>query len=353
MKKLNEPSKFKKFNSFFQTNNLVRFLLFFASGWAGLTLVQYFLDIIFIFTIASLLAFWLNYPVRYLERYLGLGVARGVVIFLSLVILTGVLTTLVLSALYQLQQLSNSLIANIQNLNLSSSSLEQIQNFLDQGNINFDLRPILDMLATEITSKISSLINILTKLPSTFLGLIFTLVLAFFMLTDGKRLWSLVITLIPQPHQQRFEYAIKRSLIGFFKGQFLLCLILSTLSFLAFVLLNISNAGALGIIVAILDIIPGIGATLGVIIISLITLVQGGWLELIKVVVVSVLLQQVQDNFISPKIMQNSVNLNPVVVFFALLVGAKIAGLLGIFLAVPLAGVIVNFLEIEEMQSES
>jgi Predicted permease len=65
-----------------------------------------------------------------------------------------------------------------------------------------------------------------------------------------------------------------------------------------------------------------------------------------------VILQQIQDNFIGPKIMQSSVNINPVVLFFALMIGARIAGILGVFLSVPLAGVIVNLLDIEEMQSK-
>ena len=50
--------------------------------------------------------------------------------------------------------------------------------------------------------------------------------------------------------------------------------------------------------------------------------------------------------------MQGALNLNPVVVFFALLVGARVAGLLGIFISIPIAGVIVSLLDIEEMKAE-
>jgi predicted PurR-regulated permease PerM len=51
--------------------------------------------------------------------------------------------------------------------------------------------------------------------------------------------------------------------------------------------------------------------------------------------------------------MQNSVNVNPVGIFFALLVGAKIVGLLGIFMAVPLAGLVVSLLEIDKLKGEA
>jgi predicted PurR-regulated permease PerM len=50
--------------------------------------------------------------------------------------------------------------------------------------------------------------------------------------------------------------------------------------------------------------------------------------------------------------MQGSINMNPVVMFFALLVGARIAGLVGVFLSIPLAGVLISLFEIEEMQGD-
>ncbi len=71
----------------------------------------------------------------------------------------------------------------------------------------------------------------------------------------------------------------------------------------------------------------------------------------LKVLVSCIILQQIQDNLIAPKIMRKAINLNPAVIFFALLVGAKVTGLLGVFLSVPVAGVVVSLLEIEEMQS--
>lgn len=53
-----------------------------------------------------------------------------------------------------------------------------------------------------------------------------------------------------------------------------------------------------------------------------------------------------------PRIMQGSININPVVMFFALLVGARVAGLLGIFLAIPIAGVMISLFDVDEMKGE-
>jgi predicted PurR-regulated permease PerM len=89
-----------------------------------------------------------------------------------------------------------------------------------------------------------------------------------------------------------------------------------------------------------------------VVIIFLIVLSQKAWLA-ITALIACIIIQQIQDNFIAPRIMQTSLNINPVVVFFALLVGAKVAGLLGVFIAIPITGVIVSLFEIDEMKAEA
>jgi len=91
--------------------------------------------------------------------------------------------------------------------------------------------------------------------------------------------------------------------------------------------------------------IPGIGATLGISTICLLVLSQSFSLAL-KVLAACIVLQQIHNNLIAPRIMQNSLNLNPVVVFFALLVGARVAGLLGIFIVIPIAELLLLYLKL-------
>lgn len=105
----------------------------------------------------------------------------------------------------------------------------------------------------------------------------------------------------------------------------------------------------LSVVVGGLNTLPGIGATLGFIIISLILLYQNFWLAL-KVLLACIVLQKIQDYLIAP--IMPAVNINPVIIFFAILVGARVAGILGIFLAITIAGVVVAFFEIEEMKVE-
>lgn len=331
------------------TNALVRFLLFFASGWALITIFSYFESIIFTFTIAGIFAFLLNYPVRYLEKFIGRGLALGIVIFLSLFII--IITGLAVGMMFinQFQQLI-TLIAD--SLTTTDNPISQLQDFLTNRKININLEPIVQQFNQAIASTMSVLIGTFSSLPNALVSFIIIFVIAFFMLIDGERLWQLLLKTIPFKHRVRFSSAVKRSFLGFFRGQIILSVFLGCSSFLVYQILGIPFAFALAIIVSFFDFIPGIGATLGVLIITLIILVQSGWIMAFKVIVISIVLQQIQDNFISPRIMQSAVNINPVVLFFSLMVGAKIAGIVGIFLSVPIAGVIVNLLDIEEMQSK-
>jgi predicted PurR-regulated permease PerM len=81
----------------------------------------------------------------------------------------------------------------------------------------------------------------------------------------------------------------------------------------------------------------------------LVFLTQGQWLAL-QVVIASLVLQQIQDNLIHPRVMGKALDIQPVVLFFALFVGERLAGLLGVFLAIPVAGMILGWSKDEEQE---
>ena len=116
-------------------------------------------------------------------------------------------------------------------------------------------------------------------------------------------------------------------------------------------LLDIPYALVLATVEGAFDLIPEIGATIRISLAYLIALPQGIWVSL-KILVVCILLQQAQENILMPRIMQDSVDLNPVIMFFALLVGARVAGLVGVFLSIPIAGMLIGILDIDEMRGK-
>ncbi len=328
---------------------LVRFLLMFASGWALVTLLAYFEAVIVIFTFAAILAFLLSYPVRWLRRFLPHSVAVILVFLLSIVVIGGITITVGLTVVSQGQQLIDSVTVFLNSL---TPILERIEEFFRNRNIELNLNALEAQVRNRAIASLGASLAILQTLLTNFVTFILIAVIAFFMLLDGEKLWELILKIVPRQRRSRYTAIIKRNFLGFFRGQLLLTLFLTISTFLVFLILRVPFPLVLAVIVGILDMIPGIGATLGIGTISVIVLSQSVWLAL-KVLGACIVLQQIQDNLIAPRIMQDSLNLNPVVVFFALLVGARVAGLLGIFIAIPIAGVAVTLFEIDEMKADS
>jgi predicted PurR-regulated permease PerM len=331
------------------TNALVRFLLFFACGWAFVVLLQYFEYVIFVFAFSAILALLLNYPMRFLEQFVGRSTALGLVVTLSLLTIIVLVVAICLTLTNQIQQLAALL---LQTVSTSNNSLDHLQSVLAARNIPLNLDTIEAQIRNTFVLGLNWAVSSLPILLQNYVTFIIILVVAFFMLIDGAKLWRLVLKLIPAQNRSRVSIAVQRNFVGFLRGQLLVSFLLSVATFIVFVLFHIPFPFLLAVTVGVLDLIPGIGATLGVSLVCLIILVQGGWLMALKVLVACIILQQLQDNFVSPRIMQSTVHLNPVVVFFALLIGTRVSGLLGIFLAIPIAGVIVSLLEIEEAQGD-
>jgi predicted PurR-regulated permease PerM len=343
----------KKLLAMLSNSLLVRFLLLFLSACALILILDYFQNVIFLFTFGAIVAFLLSYPATWLNRYLPHGLAVTLVFIIGISIITGITVTVIVAILSQGQQLVESLIVFINSL---VPMVEEIEKVLQDRNIPIDLNLIRTKLNDEFLQGLSigfsSSLSTLQFFFANFINFIFITVIAFFMLLDGEKLWGFFIKLLPTHQQARFNYLIRRNLLAFFRGQIILCLFLTTISFIIFLILQVPFPLLLAVTIGVFDLIPGIGATLGGAIVVLVILSQKlPWLA-IQVFIALIIIQQIQDNLIAPRIMRGSLNINPVVIFFALLVGYKVAGLLGIFMAIPIAGLVVSWFEIDEMKAE-
>ena len=306
---------------------IIRFLLLFIFGWAILQLLTYFKTVVVIFTFAAILAALLNYPVRWLQRFLPRSLAVILVFFVTLLIIIALTITLGLAVLSQGRQLFDRV---IEIGNSVGYLVEQLEVFLESRNLQVDLNFIAEPIRNFALSGINYILTFIGSSLTSFINFIFIAVVTLFMLLNGKSVWHFVLKIVPERSRQRFADTVEEKLLGFFKGQLLLMLFLTTSTFLVFILLQAPFPLVLSLIIGVIDAVPGIGATLGIGTVFFILLTQNVLLAF-KVLAASIVLQQIQDNLISPRVMQNSVNVNPVVTFFALLVGARIAGLLGVF----------------------
>ncbi|TVP58814.1 MAG: AI-2E family transporter [Nodularia sp. (in: Bacteria)] len=342
---MNEPS-IKRFWEQLNNTKLIRYVLLLAIGWAIVQILTYFSTVIVIFIFAGILAFLLSYPVKWSERFLPHGIAVIIVFLLSLVILGGLIATLGFAILSQFQQILEQA---PQFIDYVISLLDTLQNLLGRFNFNVDLKAVEDEFRNQILAGIGTGWSTFQVLLTNLVDLILIAVVAFFMLLDGKRVWNFVIKILPRNVRHKFTLAVQQNFLGFFWGRLLLSLFFGVSVFIVFIFLQLPYALFLAAIAGVFDLIPGIGATIGITLVALIVLPQGIWLSL-QVLIGSIVLQQIEENLLMPRIMQGSINMNPVFMFFALLVGARVAGLVGIFLSIPIAGVLISMFKVEEMQ---
>jgi len=135
---------------------------------------------------------------------------------------------------------------------------------------------------------------------------------------------------------------IESRLAHWSKAELLLMIIVGILTYVGYMILGLNFALALGIIAAILELVPNIGPTVTTILASLVALNQSP-LVLGLTIVWGILVQQLENNFIVPRIMKTKVGLNPVVTIFVLAIGAKLGGVMGTVMAIP------SFLTIESI----
>ncbi len=329
-------------------NVLIRFLLLFTSGWALIQLLAYFRVLVVVFVCATILAFLLNHPATWLSRWLPRTLAILTVFITCLLVATGLSLTVGTAVLSQGQQL----VTSVQEFSASMVPwVNDLDGMLKAWNLPINVQSLEPQLQSQAATLLTAGLGLLQSTLANLIVAIFIAVVTLFMMLDGAKVWWWLLEHLPIHHKERFNTVVQHNLLGFFWGLLVLALFFGTSTFLVFLILGVPYAAFLGLIVGLLDLIPGIGATLGVGTVTLLLLSQSVWLSL-KALVICVALQQVQENLLLPYVMKDSLDINPVVMFFALILGATVAGVLGLFLAVPIAGVIITWLDIEAMRGK-
>jgi predicted PurR-regulated permease PerM len=173
-------------------------------------------------------------------------------------------------------------------------------------------------------------------------GIVTVTFLTFFMLLEGPQWIERIFGLLPpesQPRWRKVGNDIYRTVGGYVTGNLVISLIAGTLTTIVLLATGVPFAVALGLVVAILDLIPLAGATIAAIIIGTVAFLHSVVAGIV-VVVFFILYQQVENHLLQPLVYGRTVQLSPLVVLIAVLIGAEIAGILGALAAIPTAGAI-------------
>ncbi len=214
-------------------------------------------------------------------------------------------------------------------------NVEKLKEYLRSNAAN-GLKLVVSLLKNIITGGFAffSLLSLLLITP----------IVSFYMLRDWKSFVKKVDNLLPRNNKKdirEIARQIDKTIAGFIRGQLSVCVILGTYYSLGLHFVGLELGLLIGFIAGIISFIPYVGSITGFVISLAMAFAQfGDYTHIIYVVLVFATGQFMEGNFLTPKLVGDSIGLHPVWVLFALLSGGVLLGFLGLMIAVPLAGII-------------
>lgn len=173
------------------------------------------------------------------------------------------------------------------------------------------------------------------------------LVLAFYWTLDGPRIIQSFLLLVPQDQRESISEllsSMETKVSSYIAGQGLLCLIIGIMSLIAYLLIGLPNALVLALIAGVLEAVPMVGPLLGAIPAALVALSIGPD-KLIWIIVTTIVIQQLENSLLVPRIMRKAVGVNPFVTLLAIFAFSSLFGIAGALMAIPMAAIIQLLLE--------
>lgn len=320
---------------------LLIFPLITLDGWLFLVVIDYFNQLITTFIAATLLAFLLNYPTQVLEK---LNVRRS---YAVLIVFFATLISFALIALFSLPLIIDQFEKFRSQIPIwidsSEGQLEQLATIfqLDFSEWNNDLQV---SLKKQIQLFLKDLPNLALGTVGNFLQIFFILVLTVFLGIFYKGLLKNTVEIWFPKTSPQILRSLRRNFNSYVVNQFTLAISLTAFMVPIFWFLNVPFYLLFALTIGIMGVIP-FGAILTIFFISFLLGLKSIWLGL-KVLVVAMIIDQIIENTITPRLLGTLTGLNPIIVLFSLMVGARISGYLGVLIAVPITATIKSTLRL-------
>lgn len=239
-----------------------------------------------------------------------------------------------------------------------SSSLnggkEALNNLSITGTLNTSvLGDLIDSFKNITSGASSSLINIASSIFGGALSFILIIVLSFYLAVQEGGVEKFLKVITPVKNEAYVIDLWKRSQrkIGYWmQGQLLLAVLVGILVYLGLMILGVKNALVLAVFAAAFEIIPMFGPIIAAIPAILAGFADGGVTLAITILGLFIIIQQFENHLIYPLVVKKVVGVSPILVILALIIGAKLAGFLGIILSAPLTAVLMEF--VDDMQKD-
>ncbi|MGB3692252.1 MAG: AI-2E family transporter [Spirulinaceae cyanobacterium] len=316
------------------------FPLIILNGWVFLIVFHYFESLITVFITANLFAFILNYPVQLLtSRRIKRGYAVLGVFLIAFLVLGILGVTLAPIIVEQIVELAERLPSWLES---GTQQLQTLNEWATARNFPVELSGVASQLAAKISELLQSftgeILGFALGTVGNIVDSILIIVLTFYLLLQGSKVWNGVGEWLPQPAASQIQQLLRQNFNNYFIGQASLAAIIGSSMTLAFTILQVPFSLLFGLGVGVMALFP-FGAISSIFVVSFLVALKSFWLGL-RVLVVAVVIEQAVENGVAPKLLGGFIGLNPVWILVSLLIGAKVAGVLGVLIALPVAGCI-------------
>jgi predicted PurR-regulated permease PerM len=282
-------------------------------------------------------------PVNLLSRKLPRGLAIALV-YLAIVLVPIVIGLILIPPLVeQAVRLANNLPEYVQDLNEAFEENPQLR----EANEKYDITTKLDDVANDLVSRLGdaagALVDIGAGLVSSIFALVTILVISMFMIGRGKAWRDALLRYRPPEQAERLRRAtdaIADAVGSYIGGALAQAMIAGAAAWLMLVILGVPSPLPLALIIAILDLIPLIGATLGAVVVGVVTLFVDFPTVTIIWTIFAIAYQQFENYVVQPRIQSRAVELDPFLIVVAALFGGALLGVIGALLAIPTAAAI-------------
>jgi predicted PurR-regulated permease PerM len=310
--------------------------------WQVRTFIGWFVIALFLAAVLNPAVNWLQRRHRLMKRPLAIGLTY-LALLVALLLVVGIFVPVLVD------QINNFIKFVTTAANAPEGATQYVKGLAkDTGlgglfqRFSVQLKDLRDELGALVKNLFSSTGAIAISAAGALAALATVLTLTFFLLLGSERYVNVGVGLFPERHQPLVRRLFSRSagaISGYITGNLAISVICGITTFVVLLVLGMPYAAPLALLVAVLDLIPLVGATLGGALLVVVGLFVEPWKAVVLLVYI-VVYQQAEGSVLQPIVYSKAVQLNGLVILIALLVGGQLLGIPGALLAIPVAEII-------------
>lgn len=332
------------FSSIFQKYITTKNIIFFIIAILFIVFIAKIQDIAILFFASYVIACSLNPLVDKLSTKFNRGIASSIVLFGALILICAFFVPLVIMGIHEIKAFTDTI----------PQHGDEFRNFLLNNSIaaklnlsDVDFSDILSSASGFTSGIVNSSISIGKNIGVTIVYLIVSIIVTFYFMADRETVRKTYLTLFPNNMQEKaggILESISEKIGGYVIAQITTMASVGIIMAIGLAICRVEYAILIGLITAILDIIPIIGPAIALII-ALIIACKSGTFAVIAVIVVFAIAQLAENNFVRPYVFSKFLNLHPLIIYLFLLITAKYLGVIGVLFAPAIAATVVVLIE--------